>query len=132
MRVSEPGAQCAPAAGDKGSSYAFHAPGGKLALSGQVPVLGVDVVDTTGAGDAYLAGGRGGGGRGGGSTLFGACLGLPESVLWGGASEERCRRVPPASVAQRGTCAAGFLFYMLLAGGLQSLVADPAKVRLAD
>jgi sugar/nucleoside kinase (ribokinase family) len=64
-------------AGEKGSGYAFHAPGGKLALSGVVPVLSVDVADTTGAGDAFLA---------------------------------------------------GFLFYMLMAGGLDSLVADPGKV----
>lgn len=45
------------AAGEKGSGYAFHAPGGKMAMSGVVPVLDVKVVDTTGAGDAYLAGG---------------------------------------------------------------------------
>lgn len=66
------------AAGEKGSGYAFHAPGGKLAMSGVVPVLDVAVKDTTGAGDAYLA---------------------------------------------------GFIFYMLLSGGLDSLVADPGKVR---
>ncbi|PSC74999.1 Haloalkane dehalogenase [Micractinium conductrix] len=65
-------------AGEKGSGYAFHAPGGKMAMSGVVPVLDVKVVDTTGAGDAYLA---------------------------------------------------GFLFYMLLSGGLDSLAADPAKLR---
>lgn len=44
------------AAGEKGSGYAFRGPGGKAAMSGVVPVLGVEVVDTTGAGDAYLAG----------------------------------------------------------------------------
>ncbi|KAI7846208.1 hypothetical protein COHA_000278 [Chlorella ohadii] len=60
-------------AGEKGSAYAFRAPGGKLDMSGVVPVA-----DTTGAGDAYLA---------------------------------------------------GFLFYMLLSGGLDSLVADPGKLR---
>ncbi|EFN55549.1 hypothetical protein CHLNCDRAFT_134013 [Chlorella variabilis] len=65
-------------AGEKGSGYAFHAPGGKLAMSGVVPVLDVAVKDTTGAGDAYLA---------------------------------------------------GFIFYMLLSGGLDSLVADPGKLR---
>lgn len=48
---------CPPAAGEKGSAYAFRGPGGKAAMSGVVPVLNVDVKDTTGAGDAYLAGG---------------------------------------------------------------------------
>lgn len=67
-------------AGEKGSSYAFRAPGGKMEVSGEVPVLGVDVVDTTGAGDAYLA---------------------------------------------------GFTFYLLLAGSLEALVADPGKLRRA-
>ena len=42
-------------AGENGSSYAFHG-SGKLQISGQVPVLSVDIADTTGAGDAYLAG----------------------------------------------------------------------------
>lgn len=64
-------------AGEKGSAYAFHAPGGKMAMSGTVPVMNVKVTDTTGAGDAYLA---------------------------------------------------GFIFYMLLSGGLDSLVADPGKL----
>jgi sugar/nucleoside kinase (ribokinase family) len=44
-------------AGEKGSSYAFRSPGGKLDLCGVVPVMEVAVVDTTGAGDAYTAGG---------------------------------------------------------------------------
>lgn len=65
-------------AGEKGSAYAFRAPGGKMDMSGAVPVLDVKVADTTGAGDAYLA---------------------------------------------------GFLFYMLLSGGLDSLLADPGKLR---
>jgi hypothetical protein len=76
-RAEPPPRSLPRAAGEKGSGYAFHAPGGKLALSGVVPVLSVDVADTTGAGDAFLA---------------------------------------------------GFLFYMLMAGGLDSLVADPGKV----
>ncbi|KAI8104393.1 hypothetical protein M9434_002951 [Picochlorum sp. BPE23] len=42
-------------AGEKGSSYAFHG-SGKMQISGQVPVLSVEIADTTGAGDAYLAG----------------------------------------------------------------------------
>ena len=67
-------------AGEKGSAYAFRAPGGKMELAGSVPVLDVDVVDTTGAGDAYLA---------------------------------------------------GFIFYLLLAGGLDGLVGDPDKLRRA-
>lgn len=32
-----------PAAGEKGSAYAFRAPGGKLDMSGVVPVLDVKV-----------------------------------------------------------------------------------------
>lgn len=32
-----------PAAGEKGSAYAFRAPGGKMAMSGTVPVLDVKV-----------------------------------------------------------------------------------------
>lgn len=43
-------------AGERGSSYAFKSPGGKMDVSGVVPVLNVKVVDTTGAGDAYLSG----------------------------------------------------------------------------
>lgn len=43
-------------AGEKGSSYAFGGVAGKMDASGFVPVFDVDVVDTTGAGDAYLAG----------------------------------------------------------------------------
>lgn len=43
-------------AGENGSSYAFRAPGGKMDLSGTVPVLSVEIADTTGAGDAYLSG----------------------------------------------------------------------------
>lgn len=42
-------------AGEKGSSYAFHSTG-KTDHSGSVPVLPVNIADTTGAGDAYLAG----------------------------------------------------------------------------
>jgi fructokinase len=67
-------------AGEKGSAYAFRSPGGKMDITGSVPVLPVKVADTTGAGDAYLS---------------------------------------------------GFIFYMLLAGGLDSLVADPDKVHRA-
>jgi fructokinase len=43
-------------AGEKGSAYAFRSPGGKMDISGIVPVLDVKVADTTGAGDAYLSG----------------------------------------------------------------------------
>lgn len=43
-------------AGEKGSAYAFRSPGGKMDMCGEVPVLSVKVADTTGAGDAYLAG----------------------------------------------------------------------------
>ncbi len=43
-------------AGARGSAYCFRGAGGKLDLSGTVPVLRVSVQDTTGAGDAYLAG----------------------------------------------------------------------------
>jgi fructokinase len=42
-------------AGEKGSSYSFRS-GGKTNFSGEVPVLPVKIADTTGAGDAYLAG----------------------------------------------------------------------------
>lgn len=64
-------------AGEKGSSYSFRCPGGKLDVSGEVAVLPVKVEDTTGAGDAYLS---------------------------------------------------GFIFYMLLSGGLKGLMADPGKL----
>ena len=67
-------------AGEKGSAYAFRVPGGTSERSGAVPVLDIAVVDTTGAGDAYLA---------------------------------------------------GFLFYLLAAGGLEGLVGDPDKLRRA-
>lgn len=67
-------------AGEKGSAYAFESPGGKMDISGMIPVLPVQVADTTGAGDAYLA---------------------------------------------------GFVFYMLMSGGLTDLVADPCKVKRA-
>ncbi|KAK9835149.1 hypothetical protein WJX81_001140 [Elliptochloris bilobata] len=43
-------------AGALGSAYCFRGAGGKLDLSGRVPVLRVSVQDTTGAGDAFLAG----------------------------------------------------------------------------
>lgn len=43
-------------AGEKGSAYAFMSPGGKMDISGIVPILDVKVADTTGAGDAYLSG----------------------------------------------------------------------------
>ena len=43
-------------AGALGSAYCFRGSGGKLDLSGRVPVLRVQVQDTTGAGDAFLAG----------------------------------------------------------------------------
>ncbi|KAK9816807.1 hypothetical protein WJX72_005293 [[Myrmecia] bisecta] len=43
-------------AGGRGSAYCFQGAGGKLELTGFVPVLDVEVVDTTGAGDAFLAG----------------------------------------------------------------------------
>lgn len=43
-------------AGGKGSSYAFRGLEGKSDLTGRVPVLKVEVVETTGAGDAFLAG----------------------------------------------------------------------------
>lgn len=67
-------------AGEKGSAYAFRAPGGKMDLTGALPVMNVEVVDTTGAGDCYLS---------------------------------------------------GFIFYMLLSGGLDALVADPGKLQRA-
>jgi len=43
-------------AGAKGSSYAFRSGGGKTDLTGVVPVLTVEVHDTTGAGDGFLGG----------------------------------------------------------------------------
>ena len=43
-------------AGALGSAYCFRGSGGKLDLAGRVPVLRVQVQDTTGAGDAFLAG----------------------------------------------------------------------------
>jgi fructokinase len=43
-------------AGGEGSSYAFKGAGGKVNLRGRVPVLKVDVMDTTGAGDGFLGG----------------------------------------------------------------------------
>lgn len=46
-------------AGGLGSAYAFHAHSssdGGLPLTGVVPVLKVDVYDTTGAGDGFLGG----------------------------------------------------------------------------
>jgi fructokinase len=42
-------------AGENGSAYAFRGADG-AELAGAVPVMDVEVVDTTGAGDAYLAG----------------------------------------------------------------------------
>lgn len=43
-------------AGSQGSAYAFKGAGGKIDLTGRVPVLKVDVLDTTGAGDGFLGG----------------------------------------------------------------------------
>ncbi len=43
-------------AGGAGCSYAFKGSGGKSDYSGNVPVLKVTPEDTTGAGDAFLAG----------------------------------------------------------------------------
>jgi fructokinase len=43
-------------AGGEGSAYAFKGPDGKADLRGRVPVLKVDVMDTTGAGDGFLGG----------------------------------------------------------------------------
>ena len=43
-------------AGGAGCSYAFKGSGGKSEYSGNVPVLKVTPEDTTGAGDAFLAG----------------------------------------------------------------------------
>lgn len=42
-------------AGGDGAAYCFHAPG-KGQASGLVPVFDIEVVDTTGAGDAFTAG----------------------------------------------------------------------------
>ncbi len=44
-------------AGEGGCSYAFHsAKGSKQVHKDYIPILTVDVVETTGAGDAFLAG----------------------------------------------------------------------------
>ena len=43
-------------AGGAGCSYAFKGSGGKSDYSGVVPILKVTPEDTTGAGDAFLAG----------------------------------------------------------------------------
>lgn len=43
-------------AGSAGCSYAFKGSGGKIDYTGLVPVLKVKADDTTGAGDAFLAG----------------------------------------------------------------------------
>ena len=43
-------------AGEFGSAYAFRTPGGKQDVSGHVGVFKIKVADTTGAGDAFLAG----------------------------------------------------------------------------
>lgn len=67
-------------AGGMGCSYAFKAGADGGFSTGRVPVLKVDVLDTTGAGDAFLS---------------------------------------------------GFLFFMVEAGGLPALRADPAKLRSA-
>lgn len=40
--------------GEKGAGYCFESKGGNL--TGYIPVFDVDVVDTTGAGDAFTAG----------------------------------------------------------------------------
>jgi len=43
-------------AGGNGSSYAFRDPAGGKPITNRVPVLKVDVLDTTGAGDGFLGG----------------------------------------------------------------------------
>lgn len=44
-------------AGEGGCSYAFHSSkGSKEVYKGFIPILTVDVAETTGAGDAFLAG----------------------------------------------------------------------------
>ena len=42
--------------GGAGAAYAFRGAGGKMDLTGFVPVFKVEVADTTGAGDSFLAG----------------------------------------------------------------------------
>ena len=133
-------------AGEKGSSYAFRGPGGKLETCGVVPVLDVKVADTTGAGDAYLAGarclfpsGRPGGGAPPGQVESPARSGRgPQAPLRDSAGEPAepgssclpslAERVPPTRMPLFLPSSAGFLFYMLMAGGLDSLLADPAKL----
>ena len=57
MLESLPGVQgVLVTAGGLGASYAFKAAGGKMDVTGVVPVLRVRVEDTTGAGDAFLGG----------------------------------------------------------------------------
>jgi hypothetical protein len=114
-----------------------------MAMSGVVPVLDVSVTDTTGAGDAFLAGTC--------TASFTHNLLASRRQFVRAACWHSCR--PPSSAFAPSTapspacapasapaldpssdlvpalpCPAGFLFYMLLSGGLDSLVADPSKV----
>ena len=93
--------------------------GGKLDVCGRVPVMDVEVADTTGAGDSYLSGGRAGGW--GGRAGVGTRHPLPPSRQPCAPSHKSSKPPPPPPPA-------GFIFYMLLAGGLDALVADPEKV----
>ena len=139
-----------------------------MAMSGVVPVLDVSVTDTTGAGDAFLAGTS--------TALLHACS-IHAGWLAGRRQRLRVAWLPcaapapvcfrtwhlaafgfgPGALASDTACPclsacgsafpasapaldpapalalplpfpAGFLFYMLLSGGLDSLVADPSKV----
>ena len=125
-----------------------------------MPILpfSLQVADTTGAGDAYLAGAHAGlpltqaGRRACSKACCRRCrrrcpaaataafllnIGttrpqlLPQSLLSGFLLCMPLHPRNPTSVKHSPwlpTCPAGFLFYMLLSGGLNSLVADPGKV----